>query len=44
VSVGARYDDAALAGKEPVLEIEGYNVVPGSVPVGAFTAVGGRDQ
>jgi exo-1,4-beta-D-glucosaminidase len=44
VSVGARYDDAALAGKEPVLEIEGYNVVAGSVPVGAFTAVGGRDQ
>jgi exo-1,4-beta-D-glucosaminidase len=44
LSVGARYDDAALAGKEPVLEIEGYNVVPGSVPVGAFAVVGGRDQ
>ena len=44
LSVGARYDDAAVAGKEPVLEMEGYNVVPGSVPVGAFTAVGGRDQ
>jgi exo-1,4-beta-D-glucosaminidase len=36
-SLRAHYDDAALAGTEPVLEVEGYNVVPGSVPVGAFT-------
>jgi exo-1,4-beta-D-glucosaminidase len=34
----AHYDDAALGGKEPVLEVEGYNVAPGSVPVGAFSA------
>ncbi len=39
--VTARYDDPALAGKEPVLEMEGYNVVPGSVPVGAFTVPSG---
>jgi exo-1,4-beta-D-glucosaminidase len=38
-SVRARYDDRALAGKEPVLEIEGYNVEPGAVAVGEFTAV-----
>ncbi len=37
-SVRARYDDAALGGKEPVLEVEGYNIAPGSVPVGAFSA------
>jgi exo-1,4-beta-D-glucosaminidase len=37
-SVRARYDDAALGAKEPVLEVEGYNIVPGSVPVGAFSA------
>jgi exo-1,4-beta-D-glucosaminidase len=37
-SVRARYEDAALGGKEPVLEVEGYNIVPGSVPVGAFSA------
>jgi exo-1,4-beta-D-glucosaminidase len=36
-SLKVRYDDTALGGKEPVLEVEGYNVVPGSVPVGAFT-------
>jgi exo-1,4-beta-D-glucosaminidase len=36
-SLRAHYDDAALAGTEPVLEVEGYNIVPGSVPVGAFT-------
>jgi hypothetical protein len=36
-SVNARYDDTALGGKAPILEIEGYNVFPGSVPVGAFT-------
>jgi exo-1,4-beta-D-glucosaminidase len=36
-SVRAHYDDTALAGKEPVLEVEGYNVVAGSVPVGAFS-------
>jgi exo-1,4-beta-D-glucosaminidase len=36
-SVRAHYDDTALAGKEPVLELEGYNVVVGSVPVGAFS-------
>jgi exo-1,4-beta-D-glucosaminidase len=36
-SLRAHYDDAALAGAEPVLEVEGYNIVPGSVPVGAFT-------
>jgi exo-1,4-beta-D-glucosaminidase len=35
--VNARYDDSALGGREPILEIEGYNIVPGSVPVGAFT-------
>jgi exo-1,4-beta-D-glucosaminidase len=40
----ARYDDPALAGKEPVLEMEGYNVVPGSVPVGAFTVPSDGDQ
>jgi len=34
----AHYDDAALGGKEPVLEVEGFNVAPGSVPVGAFSA------
>jgi exo-1,4-beta-D-glucosaminidase len=36
-SLRVHYDDSALAGKEPVLEVEGYNIVPGSVPVGAFT-------
>jgi exo-1,4-beta-D-glucosaminidase len=36
-SVKARYDHSALGGEEPILEIEGYNIVPGSVPVGAFT-------
>ena len=36
-SFKASYDDSALAGNEPVLEIEGYNIVPGSVPVGVFT-------
>jgi exo-1,4-beta-D-glucosaminidase len=36
-SVKARYDDSALGGEEPILEIEGYNIVPGSVPAGAFT-------
>ena len=39
VSVRAWYDDRALAGKEPVLEIEGYNMEPGTVAVGEFTAV-----
>ncbi len=39
VSVRAQYDDRALAGKEPVLEIEGYNVEPGTVAVGEFTPV-----
>jgi exo-1,4-beta-D-glucosaminidase len=39
--VTARYDDPALAGKEAVLEMEGYNVVPGSIPVGAFTVLSG---
>ncbi len=37
-NIRAHYDDASLAGREPVLEVEGYNIVPGSVPVGAFTA------
>jgi len=36
-NVNARYDDSALGGKEPILEIEGYNIEPGSVPAGAFT-------
>lgn len=36
-TVRAHYDDPALGGKEPVLEMEGYNVMPGSVPAGAFT-------
>jgi len=36
-SLRARYDDAALGRKEPVLEVEGYNIETGSVPVGAFT-------
>jgi exo-1,4-beta-D-glucosaminidase len=36
-SLRARYDDAALGSKEPVLEVEGYNIETGSVPVGAFT-------
>lgn len=39
----ARFDDSALAGKEPVLEMEGYNVEPGSVPVGAFTVAGDEE-
>ena len=39
-SLKANYDDSALVGKEPVLEIDGYNIVPGSVPVGAFTVAG----
>src|SRR6202790_3941379 len=37
-NIRAHYDDASLAGREPVLEVEGYNIVPGSVPVGAFTS------
>jgi len=44
LSVRARYDDQALAGKEPVLEMEGFNVEPGSVPAGEFTVAGGDPQ
>ena len=44
LSVRAKYDDQALAGKEPVLEMEGFNVEPGSVPVGEFTVAGGDQQ
>jgi exo-1,4-beta-D-glucosaminidase len=42
-SLRAHYDDASLAGKEPVLEVEGYNVEPGSVPVGAFSVTPGEN-
>ena len=39
VTVRGQYDDRAAAGKEPVLEIEGYNVQPGTVAVGEFVPV-----
>jgi exo-1,4-beta-D-glucosaminidase len=42
-SLRAHYDDVSLAGKEPVLEIEGYNIAPGSVPVGAFSVAPGEN-
>jgi exo-1,4-beta-D-glucosaminidase len=38
----ARFSEAALGGKEPTLEVEGYNIVTGSVPVGAFETVTGE--
>ena len=32
--VTATFDGSSLEGKQPVLEIEGYNVTPGSVQIG----------